>query len=146
MPILFYIHSKCLKDASQQHLPCIIFTASKQQIPNVESLTLTANWNKWTWNDKYVSNACFRLNSTVNSVTIIRTSGLCFMLLFHRFAAWFFCSVETGDYSNQTLNDCFCGKSVFCGKARGLTSMSLLPYHSHRLKQFKMSIHIYYDY
>ena len=31
MPIPFYIHSKCVNDASHQHLPWIIFTASKQQ-------------------------------------------------------------------------------------------------------------------
>ena len=30
MPILFYIHSKCVNDVSQQHLLWIIFTASKQ--------------------------------------------------------------------------------------------------------------------
>ena len=120
MPILFYIRPKCLKDhASQQHLLCIIFTASKQQTnicrsrdktPNLEPLTLTAKWSKWTWNEKYLP-----------CLFLIRTSALCFMLYapISLFCSMIFYCVETGDYSNQTFNDCFCGKSIFCKKARG---------------------------
>jgi len=51
MPILFYIHSKCVNDASQQHLLWIIFTASKQQT-NVCSWDNDSNVEAFHFNDQ----------------------------------------------------------------------------------------------